>query len=130
MVEPAVMAAVLTIIFAVVSGLVGLAYRNLLKRVRDLESDTNTREGKHNGLAQKVDTIWRFLFGVEDDHTDTGLSGEIQDGFDTIEDELEETQSQQEEYHTREMDAIENLANELHDEEGLDINREDVLPDD
>lgn len=129
MVSPTIVAAIVTIVFGVIATLIGLAYRNLLKRVRDLEDDTETRQGKHNSLSDKVDTLWRWAFGVPEDETDTGLSGDIQEGFNNIEEELEQTQAKQEEYHTKEMDALDTLVNEIHDEDNIDIERGDVFDD-
>lgn len=129
MVSPTIVAAGATILFTVLATLIGLAYKNLLRRVRGLEKDTETRQGKHNGLVGKVDTLWRWAFGVPDDETDEGLSGDIQEGFDRIEEDVDEVKKTQETYHEVEMAHLERLVNELHDEEDLDINRDDILKD-
>lgn len=127
----AVLAIVVPIVFTVISGLLGLSYRNLVRRVRDLEEGTETRQGKHNGLADKVETIWKYLFGVPDDETDAGLSGEISEGFNNIEEDIEETQRKQETYHEVEMDQLERLVTELHHADSLeDLKREDLEEDD
>lgn len=127
--EPAVTAAVLTIAFTALATLIGLVYRNLNNRLEALEDETNENSGNHISLRERVDTIWNFLFGVRDDPQDTGLSGEIEKGFNNIEKELSQTQSKQEEYHTKEMDTLETLVNELHDEESVGIERDDILED-
>lgn len=127
--EPAVIAAVLTISFAALSGLIGLVYRNLNNRVNSLENETDDNGDNHVSLRERVDTIWNFLFGVREDPEDGGLSADIQEGFNNIEDELSETQSRQQQFHTEEMDYLQRLVNELHDDESVDIEREDVFGD-
>lgn len=130
MVSPTLVATGATILFAILSTLIGLAYRNLRRRVRNLEEDTNTRSDEHNGLTDKVDTLWSWAFGVPDDETDGGLSAEIQDGFDMIEEDVDDLKKTQETYHEVEMSHLERLVNELHDEDEIDIDRKDILQDD
>lgn len=129
MVSPSIIAAVITIVFGVITTLIGLAYRNLVKRVRAIESDTNSATKKTNGLADKVDTVWRYLFGRQDDNTDGGMAQEIEEGFNGIEDVLNEVEKKQETYHEMEMNQLRRLVNKLHDEEELEFERDDVFGD-
>lgn len=127
--EPAVSAAVITVIFATFSGLGGLTYNSIVTRLNAVEEENDIDYERHQSLRDRVDTIWNFLFGVEDNEEDAGLAGDIQEGFNNIEAELQQTQAKQEEYHTREMDILETLVNNIHDEENIDIEREDILDD-
>jgi len=130
MVSPTIIGAIITIVFTVIAGLVGLAYRNLRKRVSDLEEDTETRQGKHNSLSGKVNTLWKYIFGVPDDETDAGLSGEIEQGFDRIEEDVDDLKKKQETYHSVEMNHLERLISELHHADSLeDVERDDLEDD-
>lgn len=130
MVSPAIAAAIITVVFTALAILIGLAYRNLKNRVAALEESDDDISDNHQSLVSKVDTLWRWAFGREDDSTDGGLSREIQDGFDRIEDDITETQKKQETYHEAEMAQLRRLVNRLHDEDSLDFEREDVFKDD
>lgn len=130
MVSPTVIGVALTIIFSIVAGLVGLAYKNLRRRVRDLEEDTDTRSNKHNGLSDKVETLWKWAFGVPDDETDAGLSGEISEGFDRIEEDIEETQRRQKTHHDVQVNKLERIITELHHADDLsEVGRDDLKED-
>jgi len=80
-------------------------------------------------LQNRVDTLWKWAFGREDDATDKGLAAEVDNGFNRIEDDIQEVQRRQETYHEAEMEQFEELVMELHDEEDVDIEREEVLRD-
>lgn len=129
MVDPAITAAVITVAFMVLSGLLGLVYQHFNKRISELEDETDGNGSDYHSVKERVNTIWNFLFGVREDPEDGGLSADIQEGFNNIEDELSETQSRQQQFHTEEMDYLQKLVNELHDDESVDIEREDVFGD-
>jgi len=130
MISPTIVAAILTIVFGVIATLIGLAYRNLLKRVCDIEDDTETHQGKYSGLSDKVDTLWRWAFGVPEDETDGGLAEEIQNGFDNVEDDIDDMKKKQETYHEVEMNYLERLVSELHHADSLEEVERDDLEDD
>lgn len=127
MVDVAIIAVIITAVIGTITTLIGIEYRNLKSRISDIESDSNCNSEKYNTIRSKVNTLWKWAFGVPDDETDTGLSGEIQSGFNKIEEDIEETQRKQETYHEVEMDYLEKLITELHHAESLkDLTRDDL----
>jgi len=129
MVEPAIIAAAITVIGTIVIAVVGWLYRKRNKRIVRVETDTTEIEEDISALQSRVDTLWRWAFGREDDATDKGISKEIEEGFDNIEKDIGEVRKRQETYHDVEMDRLEQLVNELHDDEDVDVEREDVFED-
>lgn len=125
----AAIVAIVTVGVGILTTLIGLEYRNLKRRIADLESTDEQDADERQSISQKVDTLWRWAFGREDDGTDGGLAAEIQDGFDRIEEDLEHLEKKQETYHESEMTQFERLVNALHDDEDIDVTREDVLSD-
>lgn len=102
------------------AGIVGWFGEKLYQRWKDSSTAQNRTE-------RRVDTLWRYLFGVEDDETDGGLAVEIEEGFNRVEKDIGELRKRQETYHEAEMKQIRHIVNELHDEESLDFDRDDVL---
>lgn len=118
------------IIASIIFILIGIEYRNLKRRIRTLEDDDEENSSERRTLREKVNTLWVYVFGLPDDETDGGLSQEINDGFQRIESDLEEVDKKNETYHQVEMEQLRRLVNELHDEEALELERDDVLKED
>lgn len=127
MVSPTILATIITIIFTVIATLIGLAYKSLRSRISDLEENKETQKHTCNSVVDRVETIWNYLFGLKEDDSDGGLSGDIQDGFDRIESDVEDIKKRQETYHEVEMEHIETLVNKLHDDEDVEVERDDVF---
>jgi len=114
-----------TVLVAIVGWLIQ-RYRNKRKRKREEKSDMDNEVEKN---TRRVSTLWKWAFGLPDDETDGGLAEEIQNGFNNVEEDINDMKKKQEMYHEVEMDHLERLVNELHDEDDLDIEREDILKD-
>jgi len=123
----AVIAAGITLLAGIITTLVGLEYRNLKRRIRQLEKGDEDDAEERRSIRQKVNTLWRWAFGREDDETDGGLSQEIQNGFNRIEEDIEDLQRRQETYHETEMSQFERLVNALHDDDDTGVERGDVF---
>lgn len=78
-------------------------------------------------LSEKIDTLWRWAFGLPEDSTDEGVAGDISEGFENVSDDIERLEKQQQTFHEQEMKQFYRLVNALHDEENIDIERDDVL---
>jgi len=101
-------------------------WRNKKKLERQEEQELDNDIDK---LESRVSTLWKYVFGREDDQTDGGVAQEIEDGFNKIEGDIEELNRKQETYHRQEMAQLRRLVNSLHDEEELEFEREDVFTD-
>lgn len=121
----AIVGIVVTILLAVIGWLIQ-RWRNKKKQKRQEDMDLKEQIDDN---TNRVSTLWSWAFGVPDDETDGGLSAEIQDGFDRIEEDVDDLKKTQETYHEVEMAHLERLVNELHDEDDLDIDRDDILKD-
>lgn len=119
-------ASVVVAVVIAVAGWLGNRYRKKREMRRD---EIDNIEGTVEKNQRRVQTLWTYLFGREDDETDGGLSVEIQDGFDRIEEDIEDVRRRQQTYHEMEMDQMRRLVNALHDEDELDFEREDVFDD-
>lgn len=89
-IDPTLLAAAATIMFAIISGLIGLSYRNLLSRVRNIEQETETFDETREELGGRIDMLQNYLFGAEPDPEDMGLSTSVTERFEVLEEEVEE----------------------------------------
>jgi|GEM_PF-2760048 len=119
--------------FGVITALIGIIYRSLKRRINEVESQLSALEKEqeeldkeHIEIHQKLDTVFAWAFGNEEDSTDRGLSGDIDEQFDELTAELREIQDQLDERHGEIRDKIEQLINALHDEESLEFERDDI----
>jgi len=102
----------------------------LMRRIDSTEDSVDDVEGDVSGLATKVETLWAFAFGREDDATDKGLAGEVEEGFEAVRNDVNRLEKKVDTYHEQETQEVRQIVDELHDEDEIDFKREDVYEDD
>ena len=99
---------ILNTLIAIVAGillsLVGIIYRKLLNRIENLENSVADIEKVILEIKRDMDTTHGWMFGREEDDTNEGVSKKINNIH----------------------DRLNTLVDVLHDENELDMNRDDV----
>ncbi|ELZ00758.1 hypothetical protein C481_11005 [Natrialba asiatica DSM 12278] len=83
-------------------------------------------EDEHANIHRKLDTVFAWAFGNDEDATDRGFAGDMDDQFDDLAEQLEEIQERLDDRHEEISRRIDDLINALHDEESLEFDRDDV----
>ncbi|MCU4754232.1 hypothetical protein OB919_19990 [Halobacteria archaeon AArc-curdl1] len=114
------------LVVGIIVTLIGILYRRLIGRVDDIEDDVDELSEEHTRIHQKVDTVFSWAFGNDEDATDRGLSGDIDHNFSELTAQLEDLEDRLDERHSEIRDRVRDLINVLHDEESLEFEREDM----
>lgn len=93
---------------AIVTGaiftLIGIIYHKLRNRLKDLEENVRKIEEKIIEIRRDMDVSHSWMFGRDEDPTNNGISAQIKD----LDDDVDE------------------IVDALHDEESIDIDRNDI----
>jgi tetrahydromethanopterin S-methyltransferase subunit G len=92
----------------------------------DVEDDSETNTNRLDEIEQKVETLFSWAFGNERDATDRGISQDIDDNFSELNARLDELDEESERRHGELVDKFDQLIDELHDEEALEFERDDI----
>ncbi|AUX08907.1 hypothetical protein AArcSl_1276 [Halalkaliarchaeum desulfuricum] len=95
---------ILALVAGILFTLVGIIYRRLRRRISNLEENVGELESQSLQMKRDMDVAHTWMFGREEDPTNSGIAAEI------------------EEINVR----LEQLVDALHDEEDLDFERDDV----
>ncbi|NGM69200.1 DUF342 domain-containing protein [Natronolimnobius sp. AArcel1] len=95
---------ILALVAGVLFSLVGIIYRRLRKRLDELEENVAELESQCLQIKKDMDVAHSWMFGREEDPTNSGIAAEIE--------EINE--------------RLEQLVDALHDEEDLDFERDDI----
>lgn len=69
-------------------------------------------------IKRDIDTVFTWMFGQEENPTNGGIAMEIEERFDRVDERFDE------------LDArLDQLVNELHDEDALDFQRDNIQDD-
>ncbi len=124
-ISPEIAASIIGITLTVICTLIGIIYRLLQKRVDEAEEDLEDVDGRIASLEEKVDTLFSWAFGNEEDHTDRGVSQDIEDGFSEINERLDKIEEKHDNQHEELIGQVRAIIDALHDEEALDVERDD-----
>jgi tetrahydromethanopterin S-methyltransferase subunit G len=124
--SPEILAVAISLIFGAVATLLGLVYRTHRDRLDDVEDDSETNTNRLDEIEQKVETLFSWAFGNERDATDRGISQDIDDNFSELNARLDELDEEIERRHGELVDKFDQLIDELHDEEALEFERDDI----
>jgi tetrahydromethanopterin S-methyltransferase subunit G len=116
----------ITIIFGALSTLLGLLYRNHKRRLSGVEQTSESNEDRLDTIEEKVGTVFAWAFGNEEDATDRGISQDIDDSFEELNESLERLEADSERRHEELVGRFDQLIDELHDEEALEFERGDL----
>ncbi|MCU4744490.1 hypothetical protein [Natronoglomus mannanivorans] len=116
----------IALVVGLVATLIGIVYRRLRNRVNDLEDRVDDIDEENSGIHQKLDTVFSWAFGNEEDSTDRGFSGDMDEQFGSVVTQLENMQTRIDEKHDEIHDRIDDLILALHDEDSLEFERDDV----
>lgn len=108
----------IAIIAGVVISLVAIIYRRVRSRVDDLEEQMGELESRMIKIKRDIDTIFVWMFGQEEDPTNGGIAMEIEEGFDRVDDRFDNLD-----------ERFDTLIDELHDEDALEFQRNDIQDD-
>lgn len=125
-ISPEVAGVLLTLVVTIVGGLLGIIWRLLKNRVKEVDKEVDDVEGRLSSLEEKVNTLFGWAFGNDHDATDKGISQDIEDGFKEIHERLDQMEDQSTEEYEEIRELIENLIEEIHDDENVDIERDDI----
>jgi tetrahydromethanopterin S-methyltransferase subunit G len=124
--SPEIIAVATSIVSGSIATLVGLIYRNYKRRLADVEDASGSNTDRLDGIESKVDTLFSWAFGNEEDSADRGISQDIDDQFSEISDRLRALESENEKQHEEVVGRLNQLIDELHDEEALEFKRDDI----
>lgn len=112
------------------ASIIGGLFWYLMGRIDDTEDEVDEVSDDITGVKARVDTLWRWAFGVEDDSTDKGIAHTIDEGFDAVSEDVNRLERKMDTYREDEKKEFRNLVNALHDDDSVDIERDDVFEDD
>lgn len=83
-----------TIAIGILLTLIGIVYKQLRK-------NTNTNSTKITKLEERIDTMQQWAFGSKQVANDYGISKDVEDGFNTLDEELSKTEEKVNKLETR-----------------------------
>lgn len=101
----------------------------LMRRIDATRHTVDDVDDDVKGLAAKVETLWNFCFGRENDATDKGLAGDVEEGFESVSDDVNRLERKMDAYREEEKAEFRNLVNALHESSEVDIERDDIYTD-
>lgn len=109
------------------------AYHQLRNRVIDVEADIESNEDEIKTVRASLKTLWKRLFGMDEDETMEGHLVETEERFDSIDSQLEticdkiDEESEQREKQFQELeDRLDEVMAKLSREENIDFSESDI----
>jgi hypothetical protein len=99
--------------------LIGIIYRRLRCRVKDVEDRLDTHDGEVTELS-------KWAFGIDSDETSGGLAQNMDERFDSLDSQIDDLQDAVETRHVQNRERIEQLIDALEDDEELGFDRGDL----
>lgn len=128
-ISPSLLATILTITGGIGASLIGIIYRRLRSGVTDNEDSVESLEKRLEKIDEKVSTLFSWAFGSEYNEADRGISQDVDDGFNELNARLDQIESKHDKQHEEVVQRLDRITNALHDEENIDIDRDDINAD-
>lgn len=117
--SPSVISAIVTIVAGLFVTLIGIIYRRMRNRLDNHDDDISSTE-------ERTATLFSWAFGNEADSSDLGVSADIDENFDAISEQLNALEEKHDRQHEEVTSKLDQLVSELHHDENVDIDREDI----
>jgi len=118
MVSPSIIATLIGIAWAIIAGGIGYLYR----RLQTMEKRIDTLERRANDAQRRSEKMMGILFGREKDSSDDGVVSEIDDGFDNVEERIENMDDEIDDVE----DTVRIVVFHLDEADGVEIDKEDI----